>query len=163
MIDREKAAIMPTEKALPLLDDKAIDWPKSGSQAGRELAAQIAPYVQAHIVEYTIAHDAAAFIQAVKDAIRERRIIRTAISTRWDFCLSRLIRDRSCSPESWPSASRPRRCAQWKEPARPERYGFYFPTPSDSAMMAGSFKSSAPLSHAAPSSAAFVFLAIAPL
>ena len=80
VIDREKAAIMPTEKALPLLDDKAIDWPRSGSQAGKELAAQIAPYVQAHIVEYTIAHDAAAFISAVKDAIRERRIIRTAIT-----------------------------------------------------------------------------------
>ena len=80
VIDREKAAIMPTERALPLLDDKIIVWPKSGSQAGKELAAQIAPYVQAHIVEYTIAHDEAAFIKAVKDAIRERRIIRTPIT-----------------------------------------------------------------------------------
>lgn len=80
VIDREKAALMPTEKALPLLDDKAIIWPKSGSQAGKELAAQIAPYVQAHIVEYTIAHDEAAFIKAVKDAIKQRRIIRTPIT-----------------------------------------------------------------------------------
>lgn len=80
VIDREKAAIMPTERALPLLDDKSIVWPKSGSGAGRELAAQIAPYVQAHIVEYEIAHDEAAFINAVKDAIRERRIIRTPIT-----------------------------------------------------------------------------------
>ncbi len=80
VIDREKAAIMPTEKALPLLEDKAIIWPKSGSQAGKELAAQVAPYVQAHIVEYTIAHDEAAFIKAVQDAIRERRIIRTPIT-----------------------------------------------------------------------------------
>lgn len=80
VIDREKAAIMPTEKALPLLDDKAVVWPKSGSQAGKELASQIAPYVQAHIVEYTIAHDEAAFLKAVKDAIRERRIIRTPIT-----------------------------------------------------------------------------------
>lgn len=80
VIDREKAAIMPTEKALALLDDKSIIWPKSGSQAGKELAAQIAPYVQAHIVEYTMAHDEAAFIKAVKDAIRERRIIRTPIT-----------------------------------------------------------------------------------
>jgi hypothetical protein len=80
VIDREKAAIMPTEKALPLLDDKSVDWPKSGSQAGKELAAQIAPYVQAHIVEYTMAHDEAAFVKAVKDAIRERRIIRTPIT-----------------------------------------------------------------------------------
>lgn len=79
-IDREKAALMPTEKALPLLNDKTIVWPKSGSKAGHELATQIAPYVQAHIVEYEIAHDEAAFIKAVKDAIRERRIIRTPIT-----------------------------------------------------------------------------------
>lgn len=80
VIDRDKAAIMPTEKALPLLDDKNIVWPKSGSGAGKELAAQIAPYVQAHIIEYTIAHDEAAFSKAVGDAIRERKIIRTPIT-----------------------------------------------------------------------------------
>lgn len=80
VIDRAKAAIMPTEKALPLCDDKTIIWPKSGSSAGRELAAQIAPYVQTHIVEYDIAHDGSAFVKAVKDAIRERRIIRTSIT-----------------------------------------------------------------------------------
>lgn len=80
VIDREKAALMPTERALPLLEDKNIVWPKSGSAAGRPLAAQIAPYVQTHIVEYEIAHDEAAFIKAVKDAIRERRIIRTPIT-----------------------------------------------------------------------------------
>jgi len=80
VIDREKAAIMPTERALPLLDDKSIVWPKSGSGAGRALALKIAPYVQTHIVEYEIAHDEAAFINAVKDAIRERRIIRTPIT-----------------------------------------------------------------------------------
>lgn len=80
VIDRDKAAIMPTEKALPLLDDKNIVWPKSGSQAGKELGAQIAPYVQTHIVEYEIAHDEAAFVRAVKDAIKQRRIIRTPIT-----------------------------------------------------------------------------------
>lgn len=80
VIDRAKAAIMPTDKALPLCDDKTIIWPKSGSSAGRDLAAQIAPYVQTHIVEYDIAHDEVAFVRAVKDAIRERRIIRTSIT-----------------------------------------------------------------------------------
>lgn len=80
VIDRDKAAIMPTEKALPLLDDKSIVWPQSGSGAGKELGAQIAPYVQTHIVEYEIAHDEAAFIKAVKDAIQQRRIIRTPIT-----------------------------------------------------------------------------------
>lgn len=80
VIDREKAALMPTEKALPLLNDAALVWPKSGSAAGKAFAAQIAPYVQTHIVEYEIAHDEASFIKAVKDAIRERRIIRTPIT-----------------------------------------------------------------------------------
>lgn len=80
VIDRDKAAIMPTDKALPLLDDKSIQWPKSGSGAGKQLGAQIAPYVQTHIVEYEIAHDEAAFIKAVKDAIKQRRIIRTPIT-----------------------------------------------------------------------------------
>ncbi len=80
VIDREKAALMPTERALPLLEDKAIVWPKSGSGADRALAAQIAPYVQTHIVEYEVAHDEAAFVRAVKDAIRDRRIIRTPIT-----------------------------------------------------------------------------------
>ena len=80
VIDRKKAALLPTEKALPLLEDTAIIWPQSGSQAGKEFAAQIAPHVQAHVVEYEIARDEAAFIKAVKDAIRERRIIRTPIT-----------------------------------------------------------------------------------
>ena len=80
VIDREKAALMPTENVLPLIEDTNILWPKSGSHAGKDLAAQIAPYVQAHIIEYTVAHDEAAFIKAVNDAIRERRIIRTPIT-----------------------------------------------------------------------------------
>ncbi|MEG3179430.1 hypothetical protein [Sphingomonas sp. LT1P40] len=80
VIDRTKAAIMPTEKALALLDDKTIVWPKSGSAAGRELAAQIAPYVETHHVVYDIAQHEAEFVKAVRDAVREGRIIRTPIT-----------------------------------------------------------------------------------
>lgn len=80
VIDREKAALMQTEKAIALLDDKTIEWPKSGSGADKKLAAQVAPYVQAHIVEYEIEHDEEAFVSAVKDAIRDREIIRTPIT-----------------------------------------------------------------------------------
>jgi len=43
VVDREKAALMATEHALPLLEDKTIVWPKSGSAADKALAAQIAP------------------------------------------------------------------------------------------------------------------------
>ncbi len=37
VIDREKAALMATEHVMPLLDDKTIVWPKSGSAADKAL------------------------------------------------------------------------------------------------------------------------------
>ena len=80
VIDREKAAIMPTEHALPIFEDSSIVWPKSGSAAGKELAEQIAPYMEAHYVVYDIANHAQQFIDAVKSAVREGRIIRTPIT-----------------------------------------------------------------------------------
>jgi hypothetical protein len=80
VIDRTKAAIMPTEHALPIFEDKNIDWPKSGSAAGKELAAQIASYVETHYVVYDIASHEQEFIDAVTGAIKEGRIIRTPIT-----------------------------------------------------------------------------------
>jgi hypothetical protein len=80
VIDREKAALMPTELALPLFDDKDILWPKSGSAADKVLAAQIAPYVEAHYVVYDIANHEREFIKATKDAVEAGHIIRTPIT-----------------------------------------------------------------------------------
>ena len=80
VIDRDKAAIMPTEHALPIFEDAAIVWPRSGSGAGKELAAQIAPYIETHYVVYDIANHAKEFIEAVGSAILEGRIIRTPIT-----------------------------------------------------------------------------------
>ncbi len=80
VIDRTKAAIMPTEHALPIFEDKTIVWPKSGSAAGKELAAQIAPYVETHYVVYDIASHEQEFIDAITSAIKEGRIIRTPIT-----------------------------------------------------------------------------------
>ncbi len=80
VIDRTKAAIMPTEHALPIFEDKNIVWPKSGSAAGKELAAHIAPYVETHYVVYDIASHEDEFIGAVTSAIKEGRIIRTPIT-----------------------------------------------------------------------------------
>jgi hypothetical protein len=80
VMDRTKAAIMPTEHALPIFEDKTIDWPKSGSAAGKELAAQIASYVETHYVVYDIASHEEEFIGAVTSAIKEGRIIRTPIT-----------------------------------------------------------------------------------
>ena len=80
VIDREKAALMATEHALPILEDKSIQWPKSGSAADKALAAQIAPVIETHFVLYQIDGYEAEFIKAAKDAVREGRIIRTPIT-----------------------------------------------------------------------------------
>ncbi len=80
VMDREKAALMPTEHALPLLDDKTIVWPKSGSAADKLLAAQIAPTIETHFVLYEIKDYEVEFIKATKDAVNEGRIIRTPIT-----------------------------------------------------------------------------------
>lgn len=80
VIDREKAALMPTEHALPILDDRSIVWPKSGSAADKALAAQIAPVIETHFVLYQIDGYEAEFIKAAKDAVKEGRIIRTPIT-----------------------------------------------------------------------------------
>lgn len=80
VMDRTKAAIMKTEHALPIFEDKKIEWPKSGSAAGKELAAQIASYVETHYVVYDIASHEKEFIDAVTSAIKEGRIIRTPIT-----------------------------------------------------------------------------------
>jgi hypothetical protein len=80
VIDREKAALIATEHALPLLEDNAIIWPKSGSAADKALAVQIAPMIEGHFVLYPINGYEAEFIKAAKDVIRQGRIIRTQIN-----------------------------------------------------------------------------------
>ncbi|MGB7373272.1 hypothetical protein [Pontixanthobacter sp.] len=80
VIDREKAALMATEHALPLLEDKSIVWPKSGSAADKVMAAQIAPTIETHFILYQIDGYEAEFIKAARDAVREGRIIRTPIT-----------------------------------------------------------------------------------
>ena len=57
VIDREKAALMPTEKALPLLDDKAIIWPKSGSPGRQRVGGANRTFMLIPTsCEYEIAH-----------------------------------------------------------------------------------------------------------
>jgi hypothetical protein len=80
VIDREKAAIMETARALPILDDKSIRWPKSGSKADKSFAAQVAPHIETHFVVCRLAEHEQAFIATVKQALREGRLIRTPIT-----------------------------------------------------------------------------------
>ncbi len=82
VIDREKAALMETAKALPLFADKQIQWPKFASQFDKEKTAlaQVAPYIQSHFVVYKIDTHAAEFIQTAKDAIKAGKLLRTPIT-----------------------------------------------------------------------------------
>ena len=80
VIDREKAAIMETAKALPIMADKSIKWPKSASQVDKTVAAQAAPYIETHFVVYKIDTHEKEFIQAVKAAVKKGELIRTSIT-----------------------------------------------------------------------------------
>lgn len=80
VIDRDKAAIMETAKALPILEDKTIIWPKSGSKITKAVAAQAAPYIEAHFVVYQIDTHEKVFLDAVKSAIKAGIIVRTPIT-----------------------------------------------------------------------------------
>lgn len=80
VIDREKAALMETAKALPILADKSIKWPKSGSAVTRATAAQAAPYIETHFVVYKIASHEKEFIAAVKAALKAGKLVRTPIT-----------------------------------------------------------------------------------
>ena len=80
VIDREKAAIMETAKALPIMMDKDIKWPKSGSAVDKKIAAQAAPYIETHFVVYKMESHEQEFIEAVKKAIKEGKLVRTQIT-----------------------------------------------------------------------------------
>ena len=80
VIDPEKGAILQTERALPALDNPAIVWPASGSAAGKELAACLAPYIDGHFTTYAVAAMADEFCAAIKAAVRDGAIIKTPIT-----------------------------------------------------------------------------------
>lgn len=80
VIDREKAAIMETVKALPIMMDKTIKWPKSASQVDKKIAAQAAPYIETHFVVYKLDSHESEFIATVKAAIKEGKLVRTSIT-----------------------------------------------------------------------------------
>lgn len=80
VIDREKAAIMETAKALPIMADKSIKWPKSGSAVDKAVAAQAAPYIETHFVVYRMESHEKEFISTVKSAIKAGKLVRTAIT-----------------------------------------------------------------------------------
>lgn len=80
VIDCEKAAIMETQKALPIISDTSIKWPKSASQVDKKIAAQVAPYIETHFVVYKVDSHQKEFVSAVKTAIKAGKLIRTPIT-----------------------------------------------------------------------------------
>ena len=76
VIDREKAAIMETEYAKALLQDKSLQWPKTGSKVSKEFVAQVSAHVAAHYVVYNIDSHEKEFVHAVKSAIKTGKIER---------------------------------------------------------------------------------------
>ena len=86
VIDRDKAALMETEHAKPLLKDKSIAWPKSGSKAmaktkaSQDFVTAVSSLIGAHYVVYNIDSHEKEFIHAAKSAIKDGRIIRTNIT-----------------------------------------------------------------------------------
>lgn len=80
VIDREKAAIMETAKALPIMMDKTIIWPKSASQVDKKVAAQAAPYIETHFVVYKLDSHEKEFIDTVRKAIKAGKLVRTPIT-----------------------------------------------------------------------------------
>jgi len=82
VIDSEKAAIMKTEDALTLLDDKKkrVPWGKSASDVTPEALEIVSAHIGTHFVKYNIATQEDEFITAVKEAIKTGGIIRTQIT-----------------------------------------------------------------------------------
>ena len=80
VVDNEKAAILETELARPVLNDEAIAWPAAASAVGKACITQVAAHIDGHFTTYTIATDEREFIATMKAAIKEGRFIRTPVT-----------------------------------------------------------------------------------
>jgi hypothetical protein len=80
VIDKEKAAIMRTGDALPLLEKKTIKWRMSASNYTQEALDVVSAYIGAYFVSYKISTHETEFLEAIKNAIKTGEIIRTQIT-----------------------------------------------------------------------------------
>jgi hypothetical protein len=80
VIDKEKAAIMKTSDALPLLEKKTIKWGKSASGYTEEALDVVSAYIGTYFVSYKISTHENEFIETIKNAIKSGDIIRTQIT-----------------------------------------------------------------------------------
>lgn len=80
VIDTEKAAIMKTEDVLPLLEKKTIKWGKSASGYTPEALDVVSQYIGTYFVSFRIKTHENEFIETIKNAIKNKDIIRTQIT-----------------------------------------------------------------------------------
>jgi hypothetical protein len=101
VIDSEKAAIMKTADALPLLQKKTINRGKSASSVTQDALDQVSAYIGTYVISFKIATHEDEFIQTVKQAIASGDIIRTQITPdnlkqvfdKWIDMIGKEIRD----------------------------------------------------------------------
>ena len=82
VVDSVKAAIMKTDVALPLLQDKNvhIKWGKSASDVTQDALDIVSQYIGTHFVSFNIETHEKEFIDTLRNAIEKGEIIRTQIT-----------------------------------------------------------------------------------
>ena len=82
VIDSKKAALMKTETVFPLLNDKSIKikWGKSASEVTPDALDRVSQFIGTHFVSYNIENAESEFIEAITNAIKTGKIIRTQIT-----------------------------------------------------------------------------------
>lgn len=80
VIDCEKAAIMKTADALPLLKKKTIKRGRSASHVTQEALDEVSAYIGTYVVSFKLSTHEEEFISTVKNAIKQWDIIRTQIT-----------------------------------------------------------------------------------
>ena len=82
VIDSKKAALMKTERVLPLLKDKTIKikWGRSASEVTQDALDRVSQFIGTHFVSYNIEKAELEFIEAITNAIKTGEIVRTQIT-----------------------------------------------------------------------------------
>lgn len=80
VIDCEKAALMKTADALPLLKKKTIKRGRSASHVTQEALDEVSAYIGTYVVSFKLSTHEEEFISTVKNAIKQWDIIRTQIT-----------------------------------------------------------------------------------
>lgn len=80
VIDTQKAAIMKTADVLPFLAKKTIKWGKSASNYTQEALDAVSAHIGTHFVSFKIETHEEEFIETIKNAIKNKDIIRTQIT-----------------------------------------------------------------------------------